>query len=34
MITGLSRVSIVVPDIEAAARHLNVKWLGPRMVNA
>jgi methylmalonyl-CoA/ethylmalonyl-CoA epimerase len=37
MITGLSHVSIVVPDIEAAARHLNEKYglqLGPRMVNA
>ena len=37
MITGLSHVSIVVPDIEAAARQLDEKYglrLGPRMVNA
>jgi methylmalonyl-CoA/ethylmalonyl-CoA epimerase len=37
MITGLSHVSIVVPDIEAAARELSAKYgleVGPRMVNA
>jgi methylmalonyl-CoA/ethylmalonyl-CoA epimerase len=37
MITGLSHVSIVVPDIEAAARELRAKYgleVGPRMVNA
>jgi len=37
MITGLNHVSIVVPDIEAAARQLNDKYgleVGPRMVNA
>jgi methylmalonyl-CoA/ethylmalonyl-CoA epimerase len=37
MITGLSHVSIVVPDIEAAARALAEKYglqVGPRMVNA
>jgi methylmalonyl-CoA/ethylmalonyl-CoA epimerase len=37
MITGLNHVSIVVPDIEAAARQLNEKYglaVGPRMVNA
>jgi methylmalonyl-CoA/ethylmalonyl-CoA epimerase len=37
MITGLSHVSIVVPDIEAAARQLNQKYgleVGPRTVNA
>ena len=37
MITGLNHVSIVVPDIEAAARELNDKYglvVGPRMVNA
>ena len=37
MITGLSHVSIVVPDIEAAARELAEKYglaVGPRMVNA
>jgi methylmalonyl-CoA/ethylmalonyl-CoA epimerase len=37
MITGLSHVSIVVPDIEAAARHLNEKYglvLGERRLNA
>jgi methylmalonyl-CoA/ethylmalonyl-CoA epimerase len=37
MITGLSHVSIVVPDIEAAARQLREKYglaVGERMVNA
>jgi methylmalonyl-CoA/ethylmalonyl-CoA epimerase len=37
MITGLSHVSIVVPDIEAAARLLNEKYgllVGERRVNA
>ena len=37
MIIGLSHVSIVVPDIEAAARELNDKYglhVGPRVVNA
>jgi methylmalonyl-CoA/ethylmalonyl-CoA epimerase len=37
MMTGLNHVSIVVPDIEAAARQLNEKYglaVGPRMVNA
>lgn len=37
MITGLNHVSIVVPDIEAAARELNDKYglaVGPRAVNA
>ena len=37
MITGLSHVSIVVPDIEAAARQLHQKYgleVGPRTVNA
>ena len=37
MITGLSHVSIVVPDIEAAARQLHEKYgleVGPRMLNA
>jgi len=37
MITGLSHVSIVVPDIEAAARALLEKYglaVGPRQVNA
>ena len=37
MITGLNHVSIVVPDIEAAARQLQEKYgltVGPRMVNA
>jgi methylmalonyl-CoA/ethylmalonyl-CoA epimerase len=37
MITGLNHVSIVVPDLEAAARELNDKYgleVGPRMVNA
>jgi methylmalonyl-CoA/ethylmalonyl-CoA epimerase len=36
MITGLSHVSIVVPDLEAAARELQAKYrlaVGPRMVN-
>ena len=36
MITGLSHVSIVVPDIEAAARELTEKYglkVGPRVVN-
>jgi methylmalonyl-CoA/ethylmalonyl-CoA epimerase len=36
MITGLSHVSIVVPDIEAAARALAERYglaTGPRMVN-
>jgi len=36
MITGLSHVSIVVPDLEAAARELHRKYkltAGPRMVN-
>ena len=36
MITGLSHVSIVVPDLEAAARELSAKYgleVGPRMVN-
>ena len=36
MITGLSHVSIVVPDLEAAARELHDKYglvVGPRMVN-
>ena len=37
MITGLNHVSIVVPDLEAAAQELNDKYgleVGPRMVNA
>ena len=37
MITGLSHVSIVVPDIEAAARQLHEKYgleVGARMLNA
>jgi methylmalonyl-CoA/ethylmalonyl-CoA epimerase len=37
MITGLNHVSIVVPDIDAAAHHLQEKYglaVGPRMVNA
>jgi methylmalonyl-CoA/ethylmalonyl-CoA epimerase len=37
MITGLSHVSIVVPDLEAAARQLRDKYglaVGERMVNA
>jgi len=37
MITGLSHVSIVVPDLEAAARELSAKYgleVGTRMVNA
>jgi methylmalonyl-CoA/ethylmalonyl-CoA epimerase len=37
MITGLNHVSIVVPDIEAAARQLKGRYglaVGPRMVNA
>ena len=37
MITGLSHVSIVVPDLEAAARQLNEKYgllVGERRVNA
>ena len=37
MVTGFSHVSIVVPDIEAAARALGEKFglqVGPRMVNA
>jgi methylmalonyl-CoA/ethylmalonyl-CoA epimerase len=36
MITGFSHVSIVVPDIEAAAHQLAEKYgltVGPRMVN-
>ena len=36
MVTGLSHVSIVVADIDAAARHLNEKYglhVGERMVN-
>jgi methylmalonyl-CoA/ethylmalonyl-CoA epimerase len=36
MITGLSHVSIVVPDLEAAARQLSERYglqVGPRMVN-
>jgi methylmalonyl-CoA/ethylmalonyl-CoA epimerase len=36
MITGFSHVSIVVPDLEAAARELHDKYnlmVGPRMVN-
>lgn len=36
MFTGLSHVSIVVPDIEAAARVLKERYgleIGPRMVN-
>ena len=36
MITGLNHVSIVVPDIAAAARQLNEKYglaVGPRMEN-
>jgi methylmalonyl-CoA/ethylmalonyl-CoA epimerase len=36
MITGLSHVSIVVPNIEAAARELAARYrltVGPRMVN-
>jgi methylmalonyl-CoA/ethylmalonyl-CoA epimerase len=36
MITGLSHVSIAVPDLEAAARELRDKYglsIGPRMVN-
>src|SRR3954453_23207529 len=37
MITGLNQVSIVVPDIAAAARQLKDKYglaVGPRMENA
>jgi len=37
MITGFSHVSIVVPDIEAAARKLQERYglqVGQRMVNA
>jgi methylmalonyl-CoA/ethylmalonyl-CoA epimerase len=37
MITGLSHVSIAVPDLEAAARELSTKYgleVGARMVNA
>ena len=37
MITGLNHVSIVVPDIAAAARQLSEKYglaVGPRMENA
>jgi methylmalonyl-CoA/ethylmalonyl-CoA epimerase len=37
MITGLSHVSIAVPDLEAAARELSAKYgleVGARMVNA
>src|SRR6478735_12125696 len=37
MITGLNHVSIVVPDITAAARQLTEKYgiaVGPRMENA
>jgi methylmalonyl-CoA/ethylmalonyl-CoA epimerase len=37
MVTGLSHVSIAVPDLEAAARQLNDKYglrVGARMVNA
>jgi methylmalonyl-CoA/ethylmalonyl-CoA epimerase len=37
MVTGLRHVSIVVPDLEAAARQLNDKYglaVGARMVNA
>src|ERR1700754_339513 len=37
MITGLSHVSIVVPDIATAARQLSEKYglaVGPRMENA
>jgi len=37
MITALSHVSIAVPDLEAAARHLHDKYglrVGARMVNA
>ena len=37
MITGLSHVSIAVPDLEAAARQLHEKYglnVGPRSVNA
>jgi methylmalonyl-CoA/ethylmalonyl-CoA epimerase len=37
MINGLSHVSIVVPDLEAAARELNAKYgleVGATMVNA
>jgi methylmalonyl-CoA/ethylmalonyl-CoA epimerase len=37
MVTGLSHVSIVVPDLEAAARQLNAKYgltVGARMENA
>ena len=37
MITGLNHVSIVVPDIEAAARQLQEKYgltVGPRTVNS
>ena len=37
MITGLNHVSIVVPDLDAAARQLEEKYglvVGPRMVNA
>ena len=36
MITGLSHVSIAVPDLEAAARELDRKYglkVGPRMMN-
>ena len=37
MVTGLSHVSIAVPDLEAAARQLKDKYglaVGARMVNA
>jgi methylmalonyl-CoA/ethylmalonyl-CoA epimerase len=37
MITGLSHVSIVVPDLDAAARQIEEKYglvVGPRMMNA
>ena len=37
MVAALSHVSIVVPDLEAAARHLEQKFglaVGPRAVNA
>ena len=37
MVTGLSHVSIAVPDLEAAARQLHDKYglrVGARMVNA
>ena len=36
MITGLAHVSIVVPDLEAAAKQLSDRYglvTGPRMVN-